>query len=156
MINCVNHKGEWVDVPKAKFRFRPSVYGLIKNGNKVCLCKNRSSGKYWFPGGGVEIGEGLKEALIREIDEEAGLQAVEIGEQIGVIENFYYYGPKDEAMHAFLFFYECHSPLHELKTNEQVQDDEAMDFEWMEIGKIKREDFTDMQDEIMAMFKKIS
>ncbi|MCH5353505.1 MAG: NUDIX domain-containing protein [Acutalibacter sp.] len=51
--------------------FRAAVRGIIRQENKYLLI----SGKYGdckFPGGGVESGENLEEALAREIREETG------------------------------------------------------------------------------------
>ena len=42
-----------------KFVFRPSVYGFILNENKICICRNKSNGKIWFPGGGINPGESI-------------------------------------------------------------------------------------------------
>ncbi|MFA6428701.1 MAG: NUDIX domain-containing protein [Candidatus Buchananbacteria bacterium] len=49
---------------------------IIVEGNKILLI-NRIKGKenYWvFPGGGIEPGESKEEALIRECQEELGLE----------------------------------------------------------------------------------
>lgn len=62
LISCNNNFGKAVKIPKEKFFFRPSVYGLLKQKNKILTLTNKSNKKLWFPGGGVEIGEKMDEA----------------------------------------------------------------------------------------------
>ena len=64
-----------------------AVDGIIENdNNEILLVKNRHHGEYTVPGGQVEIGENLIEALKREIREEAGVE-VEVGKLICVSSN---------------------------------------------------------------------
>lgn len=151
MITCKNNYGEIVTIPREKFQFRPSVYGIIRNSGKICICKTKSNGKIWFPGGGVDRGEKRTDALLREIKEETGLQNVQIGSLIGSFENFFYRQPTDEAMHAFLFFYECATAEWDLYSNDNVNDDEATDFQWIEISQLKKEDLSDLNEELFRM-----
>lgn len=69
MITCKNNLCEIVTLPKEKFQFRPSVYGIKKNSRRICVCRNKSNGKIWFPCGGIDKGEKMAEALLREIKE---------------------------------------------------------------------------------------
>jgi 8-oxo-dGTP diphosphatase len=59
--------------------------GIIMNGGNVLICQRHHSDTYgmqWeFPGGKVHEGEGLKEALRRELTEELSIEA-EIGEEV--------------------------------------------------------------------------
>jgi mutator protein MutT len=64
------------------------VGAVIFNNEKVLLVKRGKEpgyGKWSIPGGAVELGETLKEGLLREIMEETGLQ-VEIGGMVEVLE----------------------------------------------------------------------
>lgn len=140
-------------LPKEKFRFRPSVYGIIRNGDKICICTNKGNGKYWFPGGGINVCELRKDALLREIDEETGLKNVQIGPLVGSHENFYYYEPTDEASHYYLFFYECQTNEVTLKTNEEIDDDEVINVKWVSISELKKDDFSGLNDEIFGMIQ---
>lgn len=60
-------------------RFNIRVYGLILNQfGELLLSDEKRHGKLFtkFPGGGLEWGEGLKEGLLRELQEELGLPAM--------------------------------------------------------------------------------
>jgi len=54
----------------AVIRDRAGKYFLARRGKEV----RNESGKWEFPGGGVEFGERLEDALIREIREEYGFE----------------------------------------------------------------------------------
>ena len=60
----------------------PVVTGLIRRGDKVLVGQrpvgNTLAGHWEFPGGKIERNESPEQALIRELDEELGIQA-EVG-----------------------------------------------------------------------------
>ncbi len=71
------------DVSKAR-ELRPSVAAIITNAAGQILLQRRSDNGLWgLPGGSVEIGESVTEAIVREVREETGL-AVEVERLIGV------------------------------------------------------------------------
>jgi ADP-ribose pyrophosphatase YjhB (NUDIX family) len=56
-----------------------AVFGVVENERgEVLLLKHRQKGAWMFPGGQVETGENLIEALLRETMEESGM-AIEVG-----------------------------------------------------------------------------
>ncbi len=77
------------------------VAAVIHQGGKV-LAAQRGYGEFkggWeFPGGKVEPGESLKEAIVREIQEEMAA-TIEVGEKIGTVE--YDYPNFHLTMHCF-------------------------------------------------------
>lgn len=147
-IRCKNNFGEDVELPKEKFFFRPSVYGFILKDDKMVLLQNKSMDKFWFPGGGVEIGETLEEALQREIKEETGLE-VRVVKQLFFKENFFYYQPLDEAYQAYLFFFLC-----ELIGDENMTDDDPVlelkteKPRWVPLSDIPKEKISDLEDDL--------
>ena len=63
---------------------RPSVSAIVTNGDGRILLQRRSDNGLWgLPGGSVEIGESVSTAIIREVQEEAGL-TVEVERLVGV------------------------------------------------------------------------
>ena len=71
------------DVSKAQ-QIRPSVSAVVLNERRELLLQRRSDNGQWgLPGGSVEIGESVTEAIQREVEEETGLR-VEVVRLVGV------------------------------------------------------------------------
>lgn len=153
MITCKNNFGKTVTLPKEKFSFRPSVYGIIQNKGRILLVRLRSNKKFWFPGGGIDIGESNYNSLLREIKEETGIENVAIGPLLDVIENFFYYSPLDIAMHAHCFFYSCSTESELLAKDEDIDDLEAHALVWVDPKTLKPDDFADLGQEVCAILQ---
>lgn len=61
-------------------RFNIRVYGLLLDNGRVLVADELIKGMRVtkFPGGGLEFGEGPKDGLIREIQEELGVEAIDV------------------------------------------------------------------------------
>lgn len=55
---------------------------VIDEWNRILLVKTKN-GRWVFPGGQVEVGENLMDALIREINEESSIN-IQVSKLIGV------------------------------------------------------------------------
>ena len=73
-----------------------------KEGEKVKMHKKEKEKKVELPGGGVELGEKSTETIIREIQEEMGLEVRNI-KSLGSLENFFVH--KDKKFHGIEFIY---------------------------------------------------
>ena len=67
---------------------RIRVAGLVINGGRVLLVRHEKDGRsYWLlPGGGVDEGEQLEEAVRRELGEECGLTPLTVHGPIAMAE----------------------------------------------------------------------
>jgi 8-oxo-dGTP diphosphatase len=73
---------EFPDAPRA------GVGAVVLDGDRVLLVRRGrppSAGKWSLPGGLIELGEGIEQAVAREVEEECGLR-VRVGEVCGVID----------------------------------------------------------------------
>jgi 8-oxo-dGTP diphosphatase len=57
-------------------RFRVAVSALIFEGEQILLAHRRDIDWWNLPGGGMELGETLEDAVTREVREETGLEVV--------------------------------------------------------------------------------
>ncbi len=102
IIECSDIHGELHSVPVSKLSFRPSVYGILIEDNQVLLSKQW--GEYVFPGGGIDIGETIEEALQREFWEETGL-SVEVGEIVTCGSALFMLPLTNQPFHTILLYY---------------------------------------------------
>ena len=150
-IRCKDTFGRDVELPADRFRYRPSVYAVFRRDNRVLVCRTRSTGKLWLPGGGVDAGETHEQALRREVREEAGIVRMEMGGLLTAFRHYGYYEPEDDAFDGHLYFYECVTAETALRPNDEIEDGEAMDFTWMEMEELMRTEFCDVDREIHGM-----
>lgn len=71
-----------------KNKIETTARTVIISENKILLCQRKGKDYYFFPGGHIDFGENMKQALMREIKEELGL-SIKNYSFIGVIENIY-------------------------------------------------------------------
>lgn len=132
-----------VEIPKEKFIFRPNAYGLIVKDGNVLVMKNKHSGKYWFPGGGVHAHETLQEGLVREILEETSIE-ITIINQLFSTETFFYYEPEDTAYRFSLSFFHC-IPTSSFDPHPGSEPDpDLLACEWISINTLEPEQINDL------------
>ncbi len=152
MIECSTLGGDRKMIPLEKLAFRPAAYAVVIHQDKILLMKTKSTGKYWFPGGGVNLGETLEVALKREVTEEAGID-VKIDKFLTVNEVFFYYAPLDEAYQNYSFFYLCSPISTKLLSDDLVdQTDESEKPRWVELRSLKPVDLQVGAQEILAEY----
>lgn len=147
LVECRNNLGEKEFFSKDKIEFRPSVYGILLREKEVLLMRTKSDGKFWLPGGGVEIGEKLKVGLKREFREETGLD-VKVRKFLFFRENFFHYSYLEVAYQAFLFFYACEVMSEEDVERHIVDDLESEKPRWIPVANIHEDSFSDFSKDI--------
>ena len=110
-ITCYDRNGGAHRVPTRDVSFRPSVYGILLQHGTLLLLPQFDG--YDFPGGGMEVGETITAALLREFKEETGL-GVELGKLLHCGSKFYYSEELSEAWNCILIYYLVHSPKGDL------------------------------------------
>jgi 8-oxo-dGTP pyrophosphatase MutT (NUDIX family) len=119
---------------------RPSAYGVILYDGKLLVAKARYTQKYVLPGGGINPGEEIIAALMREVREETSIQ-VEVGEFLHFETDFFYYDPLDLAIHGFLFYYRCKPLSLDISLPDYPPEEELELALWVSIGDLYADSF---------------
>ena len=100
---------------------------VIDKGALLLVKRDRepARGEWSLPGGRVEVGETLREALVREVREETGID-VDVDGLIGVAERVVRDDDGDIAYHYVILDYVCQARTHTLKPG-----DDAADARWV-------------------------
>ena len=103
-VECVVLNGEAIWVPRRDLRFRPGGYGVLVKEERVLLIRSLHQGLLDLPGGGIEPGEALTEAVAREFREETGLEVC-VGEVVHASEAIFTYPPYIPPSHCVRVYY---------------------------------------------------
>ena len=105
---------------------------VIDKGAILLVKRDRepARGQWSLPGGRVEIGETLREALIREVREETGVD-VDIDGLIGTAERVVRDDDGEIAFHYVILDYVCTARSTEVKAG-----DDASDVRWVPVGEM--------------------
>jgi ADP-ribose pyrophosphatase YjhB (NUDIX family) len=104
---------------------RPSVSAVIRDRSDRLLLQLRTDGRQWgLPGGSVEIGESVTEAVTREVLEETGLRVV-VRRLVGIysdprLQVVRY--PDGSVWHYVIVCFECAVRGGELTTGDETLD----------------------------------
>lgn len=101
-VYCETQDGKSVAIEGEKARLRVSAYGILIEDQSVLVTQTYLP--LWeFPGGAVERGETLSQALKREFQEETGVK-IET-KQFLIERECFYLSPKGTIFHSFQHFF---------------------------------------------------
>jgi len=148
-VICVDRDKKQHEVAAQDLKFRPAIYGVIIKDDAILLSKQWDG--YDFPGGGIKLGEEMKDALKREVKEETGLE-VEIGEII-TCENSFYKTLKGRLLHSILIYRQCEIIGGELSIdNVDEHEKEYVSMpEWIPIADIEKIRFYNSIDSVAVI-----
>jgi 8-oxo-dGTP pyrophosphatase MutT (NUDIX family) len=113
------------------------VYDDRPDGRWVVLIAHRNAGgvlQWTLPKGGLEDGEDLEAAAVREVREETGVDAV-IEAKLGVVDYWFVWRPDRIRYHKFVHYY-----LMRFRGGDfSARDDEAEDVAWRPIDQALRD-----------------
>ena len=112
-------------------RIETIARGVCIIDGRVLLCMPKDRSYAYLPGGHIEFGETGREALVREMKEETGLEAT-AGELLGVVESQFV--QKGEKHCEINLIYEM--KVEKLKVEKLKSMEDWICFDWVECAKI--------------------
>ncbi|MFN5417010.1 MAG: NUDIX hydrolase [Flavobacteriia bacterium] len=134
-------------------KFNIRVYGLLINDkNEILVSDEQRNGFQFtkFPGGGLEWGEGITDALKREFIEELNLE-IEIGELFYLTDFFQVsaFNPKDQIISIY-YRVNCKSWETINSNPTKVFIEHKENHRWIELGQLNKEDLTFPIDKVIV------
>lgn len=134
--------------------FNVRVYALLEHEGKILLINEPFQNQLIlkFPGGGLEFGEGTRDCLVREFEEELNLK-------VKVMEHFYTqdffqanaFNPSEQIL---LIYYKVKTTTEALKSI-KILDNDIVDLVWKPIDELNPDEMTLAADKVVIeMFKK--
>jgi nucleoside triphosphatase len=127
----------------------PTVGAIIFNpDNKILLCKSdKWDNKYVIPGGHIELGESIEDALKREILEETGLEIYDI--KLISLKESIYSDTFHKQKHFIFIDYICKTDSYNVILNE-----EAQKYAWVDLDAIDNYKLGGFTKELLIELKK--
>lgn len=123
-------------------KFNVRVYGIIVHSGRILVSHERFRGESFtkFPGGGVQLGEGVLDALIREFKEELNIEITpsflfHVTESLQV-SRFY---SEDQVIAIYYIVTSDEVDSIDISKRKEEVEEKGEAFEWVELTKFKKE-----------------
>lgn len=113
-----------------KCLYRVSVKALILHESKILLVKEWDDEWWSFPGGGIEHGESIQDALYREIHEELGISQTDIKSDLEIIHTGI--GAVVEKLPMLNLFVKVDVPVNDIKSTSDIVEYKWFDYDELE------------------------
>ena len=110
--------------------YRVSIKALIIDKDKILLVKEWNDEWWSFPGGGIEHGESIQQALYREISEELGISQADIKSDLEIIHTGI--GAVVQKLPMVNLFVKVDVPVNDIKSTSEV-----IDYKWFDFDEIE-------------------
>ena len=137
-----------IDIDKCLYRV--SVKALIIDKDKILLVKEWDDEWWSFPGGGIEHGESMQQALCREIREELGIQPKDIKSNLDILHTGI--GAVVEKLPMTNLFVRVDIPVDKIKPTKDVIEYKWVSFE--ELGNLLIVPTTLDTDQLLSAIQK--
>ena len=104
--------------------------GVAVRDGKILLCKAKGGSSTYLPGGHIELGETGREALVREMKEETGLNST-TGRFLGVVDNSFVQKGKKHSEINLVYELDVESPDGSVSAAE-----DWIEFEWRDLKEL--------------------
>ena len=125
--------------------FNIRVYGLLIHQGHVLVSDEQRFGKQFtkFPGGGLDLGEGTHDCLIREFQEELNL-SIQVGDLFYLTDFFQKSAFNDKDQLITIYYFVTTKDCSQIKTVSNrfdFQENSQEVHRWVELAAIESEDF---------------
>ena len=107
--------------------------GVCVRGGKLLLCRAKGGATTYLPGGHIEFGETGRQALVREVKEELGVES-STGAFLGVVENAFLQHGKPHAEINLVYELKLGAGDGELPPLNSQED--WIEFEWCDLNRL--------------------
>lgn len=140
-VTALDIRGDSYEVSTEGMIWRPSVYGIVIDDNKLLLSPQHGVG-FDLPGGGMEMFETLEQAVTREVKEETGID-IEPILMLGCEDSFYISKVKghsyDKTYHSIMMYVLCKKIGGEINNSGFSEHEKgyAQTAEWIDIDSLE-------------------